>query len=211
MYYKQTSLHNAYTPAIRIDPLSAVLLALALYFLELWTIAAFAAAVIVHELGHIAALRALGLRICAFRSEVQGFCIDYAGETSKLGHAAAALAGPAAGIALAFAMSAAAARTGCSFFALTAGVSLLLSLFNLLPIQALDGGRVLRLVLSALLGDNLGLRAANAVNTALALALFALGVYVLLSGHGAGLIIAALWLILSQEMSLTIEKREKIM
>lgn len=211
MYYSQTSLHNTYTPAIRIDPLSAVLLALALYFLELRMIAALAAAVIVHELGHIAALRALGLRICALRSEMQGFCIDYAGETSRLGHAAAALAGPVAGLAMAFAVSALAVRTGGAFFALTAGVSLLLSLFNLLPIQALDGGRVLKLVLSALLGDNAGRRAANAVSTAVALVLFALGMYIFLAGHGAGLVIAALWLILSQEMSLTIEKEKKIM
>ena len=98
MYYKQTGLHNDYKPALSMDPLSAALLAAALYFLELRSIAALAAAVSVHELGHLAALRLLGLRIRAFRSEAQGFCIDYEGETTRLGHIAAALAGPAAGL-----------------------------------------------------------------------------------------------------------------
>lgn len=197
MYYKQTGLHNDYKPALSMDPLSAALLAAALYFLELRSIAALAAAVSVHELGHLAALRLLGLRIRAFRSEAQGFCIDYEGETTRLGHIAAALAGPAAGLVLAFALSALATRRGSSFCALTAGVSLLLSLFNLLPVRRLDGGRITGLILTAIFGEAAGGRAARALSAVTAAVLFAQGLCVLLAGHGAGLIIAASWLILS--------------
>lgn len=197
MYYKQLGLHNNYSPVLSMDPLSTALLAVALYFLELRSIAALTAAVVVHELGHLAALRLLGLRIRAFRSETQGFCIDYEGETPRIGHITAALAGPAAGFALAFALSALAAYTGSSFCALTAGVSLLLSLFNLLPVRRLDGGRIAWLLLPALFGETAGDSAARALSAVTASALFALGLYVLLSGHGAGLIIAAAWLILS--------------
>lgn len=197
MYYKQTGLHNDYKPALSMDPLSAALLAVALYFLELRSIAALTAAVVVHELGHLAALRLLGLRIRAFRSEAQGFCIDYEGETTRLGHIVAALAGPAAGLVLAFALSALAAYTVSSFCALTAGVSLLLSLFNLLPVCRLDGGRIAWLLLPALFGEAAGDRAARALSAVTAAVLFALGLCVLLTGHGAGLIIAASWLILS--------------
>lgn len=197
MYYKQLGLHNNYSPVLSMDPLSTALLAAALYFLELRSIAALTAAVVVHELGHLAALRLLGLRIRAFRSETQGFCIDYEGETTRIGHITAALAGPAAGLALAFALSALAAYTVSSFCALTAGVSLLLSLFNLLPVRRLDGGRIAWLLLPALFGETAGDSAARALSAVTASALFALGLYVLLSGHGAGLIIAAAWLILS--------------
>lgn len=197
MYYKQTGLHNDYKPALSMDPLSAALLAVALYFLELRSIAALTAAVVVHELGHLAALRLLGLRIRAFRSEAQGFCIDYEGETTRLGNIVAALAGPAAGLVLAFALSALAAYTVSSFCALTAGVSLLLSLFNLLPVCRLDGGRIAWLLLPALFGEAAGDRAARALSAVTAAVLFALGLCVLLAGHGAGLIIAASWLILS--------------
>lgn len=197
MYYKQAGLHNYYTPMFSMDPLSIALLAAALYFLELRSIAALAAAVIAHELGHFTALRLLGLRIRAFRSETQGFCIDYEGDATRLGHITAALAGPAAGLALAFALSALAARTGSSFCALTAGVSLLLSLFNLLPVRRMDGGRIAGLLLPALFGEVAGDRAARALSAVTASALFALGLGVLLAGHGAGLIIAAAWLILS--------------
>lgn len=197
MYYKQTGLHNDYKPALSMDPLSAALLAVALYFLELRSIAALTAAVVVHELGHLAALRLLGLRIRAFRSEAQGFCIDYEGETTRLGNIVAALVGPAAGLVLAFALSALAAYTVSSFCALTAGVSLLLSLFNLLPVCRLDGGRIAWLLLPALFGEAAGDRAARALSAVTAAVLFALGLCVLLAGHGAGLIIAASWLILS--------------
>lgn len=197
MYYKQAGLHNYYTPVFSMDPLSIALLAAALYFLELRSIAALAAAVIAHELGHFTALRLLGLRIRAFRSETQGFCIDYEGDATRLGHITAALAGPAAGLALAFALSALAARTGSSFCALTAGVSLLLSLFNLLPVRRMDGGRIAGHLLPALFGEAAGDRAARALSAVTASALFALGLGVLLAGHGAGLIIAAAWLILS--------------
>ena len=197
MYYKQTGLHNDYKPALSMDPLSAALLAVALYCLELRSIAALTAAVVVHELGHLAALRLLGLRIRAFRSEAQGFCIDYEGETTRLGNIVAALVGPAAGLVLAFALSALAAYTVSSFCALTAGVSLLLSLFNLLPVCRLDGGRIAWLLLPALFGEAAGDRAARALSAVTAAVLFALGLCVLLAGHGAGLIIAASWLILS--------------
>lgn len=105
------------------------------------------AAVLAHELGHLAALAALGAGVECLRFEFSGLCIVSGGlcrcgdvclcrGKRRLYTAAAALAGPAAGLVLA------AMTTGQ-----TRQVSLALSLFNLLPYSKLDGGRFLRCVL----------------------------------------------------------------
>ena len=51
------------------------------------------------------ALLLLGLHIKGIRAELRGFCIEYCGYTGAVGHALAALAGPAAGLAYALAAS----------------------------------------------------------------------------------------------------------
>ena len=95
-----------------------------------------------HELGHLLALWLLGLHIRSIRMELRGFCIEYYGSCSAVGHALAAAAGPFAGFAWAWAASVIGQRTGLEWLSLSAGVSLLLSLFNLLPALPLDGGRI---------------------------------------------------------------------
>lgn len=104
------------------------------------TLLCLAAASAVHEAGHLAVLRAFGVRAEKIKLGVSGAVII--ADTSRLTfvrEALAAAAGPAAGIAAAIA----AAR----FFSAFAGTSMALSLLNLLPCGSLDGGRILRAVL----------------------------------------------------------------
>ena len=107
----------------------------------------FALAVIsaaVHELGHYAALCTFGTKPYLLRLELTGAAMYFDESGLSYGRElAAALAGPAAGLILALAAAMIKAHA-------LAGVSLVLSLFNLLPIGGLDGGRALTALLSML-------------------------------------------------------------
>ena len=112
------------------------------YVVSIETTIAIALPVAVHELAHIIALRSFGLKVKSVRAELTGLCIDYCGFAEPVAHIAAAFAGPAGGFIYAYAASLIARETGCAWMELSAGISLLLSVFNLLPVLPLDGGRI---------------------------------------------------------------------
>lgn len=188
----------------------ALLLGALIYCTASFTeLAAILAPVIVHELGHILTLRLYGLRIRCVKAELRGLCIEYGGVCAPMGHAVSALAGPAAGFAYAFAASYAAQRTGNEVLTLSAGVSLLLSLFNLLPILPLDGGRVFSILVTELLGGRRGDRLTKALSLMLSAALLFAGIRLMLRGEGTALALAALWLLVAQpDKAILVNRRE---
>lgn len=190
----------------------ALLLGALLYFV--WDPALLAALLLpiaAHELGHIAALLAMGLRLNGFRVELKGFCIEYGGCTGAAGHALAAAAGPMAGLWYAWAASWAGNRLDSSWLCLTAGVSLLLTLFNLLPALPLDGGRILAHLSRALLGEKKGALVTELAGVSVGAVLLAAGVLLMLRGRGIALALAAVWLLLYQEDELGLVKEPEIM
>ena len=93
--------------------------------------------------------------------------------------------------------------------ALSAGVSLLLSLFNLLPILPLDGGRIFSIIAAELLGGRRGDALTKGVSLTLATALLLAGTLLMWRGEGTALMLAALWLLASQpEKAALVKKRE---
>lgn len=186
----------------------AFLLAAILCFLgDGWDIAAVLLPVAVHELGHLIVLWLLGLPLRGFRIELRGLCIEYGGHTGAFGHALAAAAGPLAGLAYAFAASRVGNRLGSDWLCLTAGVSLLLSLFNLLPALPLDGGTLLLHLSSALLGNRRGAILTEVAGLIVGAAMLGGGFYLMLHGRGAALALAAIWLLLYQEDGRGLVKR----
>lgn len=100
-------------------------------------------AALAHEFGHALALRCCGTRVTRIRFEACGLRMDYSGVLTDGEALLCALAGPGAGLLYAFAAACAGHILGGDYLLCTAGVSLLLSAFNLLPAPMLDGGRAL--------------------------------------------------------------------
>lgn len=183
--------HN--TP--RVSPAAVALCATAVYFFDYYVLSALLFAVAAHELGHVACLRAFGLDVRAVSVGAGGLCIDYRGDCTALTHALAAAAGPAAGIAYAYLCSYLGVHLRLAWFQLGAGISLILSLYNLLPVMPLDGGRIFAAVASALIGERRGGALAAMLSAAVCAILLMLGVRLFVRSCGAGLLIAAICLI----------------
>lgn len=190
------------------EPLALLPAAMLLYLGSLGEIAAVLLPVLVHELGHAAALALLGLRIRQVRFELRGFCIEYYGDCSAVGHAFAAFAGPLAG--LVWAIAASARGNGADWLTLSAGVSVLLSLFNLLPALPLDGGRILLNLSCAVLGTRRGEKLTEAVSLFVGAGLLALGLWLLLRGEGIAVLTASVWLLCWQESGSGLVKRPEM-
>ena len=150
--------------------------------------------IFVHELSHIILLLLLGLRIKGIHLEPEGLCIRYSGECQDWAHAAASLAGPAGGLLYTLLTR----RSGTAWLSLSADISLLLSLFNLLPLMPLDGGRAFWILCRAVLGDE-GERLFELVSRIFLALLLGFGIYAAVSNRGSAPLLAALWLLLLQK------------
>lgn len=101
-------------------------------------------AVILHELAHLIGIALCGYKIRAVKFTIKGIQIDISsqGKAQLASELLISFAGPLAGL-----------LTAWGFFALEFNdfgyVSVILSLFNLLPIAGLDGGKILLEVLTS--------------------------------------------------------------
>ncbi len=154
--------------------------------------------VLVHELGHIFMIFALGLKIKNIRFELSGLCIDYAGLNTFLKELLVSLAGPISGIVFFVFAAYSENFSATALLELSAQLSLLYSVFNLLPVIPLDGGRILLCLSEKLLGGSSGEALYKKVSGFFCVILFVIGLICCLNGEGNGLFAASLWLILLQ-------------
>lgn len=104
----------------------------------------FVVLILIHELGHVVALRARGIRASAlvFIPFIAAFTAYQPQQRAPYQEAETALAGPIAGTVASLAGAWYAHASGSQLWRALAFTGLLLNLFNLIPFGPLDGGRV---------------------------------------------------------------------
>lgn len=108
------------------------------------------------------------------------------------------LAGPVAGLALAFACSKLGNDSANDFFLRTAGISFALTIYNMLPTLPLDGGRALNILLHCFMCAEKAESAMHGISLMTAFLLAAAGVYASGTQLGIALLAAAFWILIEQ-------------
>ncbi len=178
--------------------LPSVLLFSALFYLDSQNLMIyFVAAAVLHECGHFLAVKLCGGRIEMLRLSLIGAEIVLAG-TPMLPHSkevAIALAGPAMSVLGAAAASLLGTLLFYDDLYVFAGVSLLLGLFNLLPVRILDGGRAISSILELHLGQERADSIAFLLSLLGCMLITSFGVYVFMStGYNITMLFIAVFL-----------------
>ncbi len=148
-----------------------LLLTLTWFFCGGETVAALALAAGVHELGHALVMVLQGQLPRSLRLDAAGLCLTCPPAMGEGRELLRTMAGPAAGLALAFALG----RSTVPFLRLCAAASQALSGLNLLPASCLDGGRLIRSLAALTLGPLWGERVSAALDWACVLLFLTLG------------------------------------
>ena len=175
-----------------------VLLSIIYFFGGLASLLALLAAVAVHELGHIAAIRLFGGTVHNIRFGVSGLCIQSTGLASPAGQFVSLIAGPALGFALAYAASYFGNSSQNVLLIKMAGFSLVLSVYNMLPALPLDGGRALQVLLESALGQRPSAAILDFSGLAAGAVLLFGGAVYIRTQYGLALLIAGIWVLIAQ-------------
>ncbi len=141
----------------------------------------------VHEGGHLLAARLLGVRIRGFRLDFSGARLHIGGRALSFGEEwLLSAAGPLASLIASGLVSP--LWQASHFFGWFSCASLLLGLFNLLPIRTLDGGRMLSALLYRISTPTVAFYTVFATSAACLFFLWTVAVYLLLrAGDGLSL------------------------
>lgn len=174
---------------VRVTPGFLLLMAWLLYRDRQGILLLTLAACICHEGGHWAVLRIFGHAIKEINLTAVGAEMVLGEEMSCGQEVLAAAAGPAVNLILAGVSS---RLLGGELFA---GLNFVLAVFNLLPVGRLDGGRILKGILSWTVGDTGAQQVLDWTEGALSAILPVLAVWSLGRGGGVTLLLAALWVL----------------
>lgn len=141
--------------------------ALLLLTMPLKWLGAAAAAALIHEFGHAAAVWCMGGKILRFRISPFGACMETT-PISRGKELFALAAGPAAGLLFLFLGK---------WFPRTAICAAIQSIYNLLPIFPLDGGKILRCLIAGAHGGKMGEKICSGIEISVLSLLFFAAVF----------------------------------
>lgn len=185
-------------PRVKVGFSFAAAVALLFVFDKSGTAPIAVAACIAHECGHLLLLMVFGETPDEISFEMFGMSIKRSGNCrfSLRQEAAAALAGPITNMAIAAVTACAGQVFGNTNMLRPAALNLGIAVFNLLPVEPLDGSKVLYYILCLFFEPEKADRAVRTVSLAVLLPLAAAGFFVLIrSGYNFTLLIAAAYLI----------------
>ena len=168
------------------------------FFGGMTSLVALTLAVLVHELGHIAAIVLCGGRVHRLKVTLSGLCISCSGVMGTEKSVICLCAGPASGFALAYAASYLGNLSQNLLLIKTAGFSLVLSVYNSLPALPLDGGRALECLAESLGGVGFANALLELTGMLMGAALLFSGAYFIRQSFGAALLIAGVLVLTSQ-------------
>ena len=176
---------------------AAILLFAVLYFFDdTGLLLALLPAAAAHELGHALMILALGGSLRGMRLDMAGLHMDFRGDTGAAGELAIAAAGPALGLLYAVAASAVGTALQSAFLTCSAGISVVLTVFNLLPALPLDGGRMVGTLAQLTLGSEQAKKVLELTGLLTAVGLLLGGLWCMGRGYGMALLPAGFWLLL---------------
>lgn len=160
--------------ALTVSP-GFLLLAAGVYFVGgPGALAAFGAAALVHELGHLTAMFLTGASVRGIRITACGPVIEYGGVSSRREEMGILAAGPLAGIFFAVLCF----ITDIPFLCYTGAIALLAAMFNLLPVLPMDGGRLAQYALETVLSERTAGIILRVMGNLCAIGVLATGVYI---------------------------------
>lgn len=180
---------------VALSPGAILLLCAVYYFEDISSLLALMAAAAAHEVGHVLAISLFGGRVVGLRFDTSGLCMAETGAYTPVQELIILYAGPALG---------AVPVLLCTFAptspltAKTAAVSMVLTVYNLLPALPLDGGRAVKSILSRKIGRQRAERVMYVMGLVFGAALSATGLFLLGNAYGAALLFAGLWLLIAQ-------------
>lgn len=183
---------------VTVSPLAPMVLAAFVALSSPVLLGALLAAALLHEWGHVAALRRFGGQISHLTISPFGVEMTIA-DTTRLSYGAellVTLAGPAVNLLLAVMLGLLGSRWESAY--VFAGAQLVLGLFNLIPARPLDGGRLLWLAVAWLTEPFTADRVASAASVVFAAVLLTGGAAVFYrTGDSPFLLLGAFGLLLS--------------
>ena len=174
----------------------AVLLMAAVYFAAgIKAVLAVLISVVIHELGHSAAIKLFGGKVVSVRFDSSGLCMDSNGIESAVGELIVLASGPAAGLIFAAICS---HYPENGFAVLLTAVGFVLTAYNLLPVYPLDGGRMVYTVLSGCIGRKKCADIMYLIGIITGTIIAVCGLLSLAKDYGTALLIAGVWLLIAQ-------------
>ena len=165
-------------------PSFLLLCAVVIFFFDFGTAAAIIFAIVMHELGHIAAILLCGGQIRKINLSGVGAEIVVGGAFSYGKEMLTAIAGPAASLVAAVLSAGLAKAAVMEELYVAAGVNLLYGAVNLLPLSPLDGGHIINSLMSFFFGPFFSAKASFYIDAIFSVALLAAGVYVFAQTRG---------------------------